>query len=32
MIMEMVASDLDQAKQRALLDKHGFSVSVGKEI
>jgi GDPmannose 4,6-dehydratase len=31
MIVEMVANDLDQAKQHALLSKHGFSVSVGKE-
>ena len=31
MIVEMVASDLDQAKQHALLSKHGFSVAVGKE-
>jgi GDPmannose 4,6-dehydratase len=27
----MVANDLDQAKQHALLSKHGFSVAVGKE-
>jgi GDPmannose 4,6-dehydratase len=27
----MVANDLDQAKQHALLSKHGFSVVVGKE-
>lgn len=31
MIKEMVNNDLDQAKQHALLQKHGFSVSVGKE-
>ena len=31
MIVEMVANDLDQAKQHALLLKHGHSVSVGKE-
>jgi GDPmannose 4,6-dehydratase len=31
MIIEMVANDLDQAKQHALLQKHGYSVSVGKE-
>ena len=31
MIDEMVANDLDQAKQHALLHKHGFSVAVGKE-
>ena len=31
MIMEMVANDLDQAKQHALLQKHGYSVAVGKE-
>jgi GDPmannose 4,6-dehydratase len=31
MITEMVANDLDQARQHALLKKHGFSVSVGKE-
>ena len=31
MIMEMVANDLDQAKQHALLSNHGFSVAVGKE-
>ena len=28
MIEEMVANDLDQAKQQALLQKHGYSVSV----
>jgi GDPmannose 4,6-dehydratase len=27
----MVASDLDKAKQHALLLKHGHSVAVGKE-
>jgi GDPmannose 4,6-dehydratase len=31
MIVEMVANDLDQAKQHALLLQHGHSVSVGKE-
>ena len=31
MIVEMVSSDLDLAKQHALLKKHGFSVAVGKE-
>ena len=31
MIVEMVANDLDQAKQHALLQKHGYLVSVGKE-
>ena len=31
MIVEMVANDLDQARQHALLSKHGFSVAVGKE-
>lgn len=31
MIFEMVANDLDQAKQRSLLSKHGFSVAVGVE-
>jgi GDPmannose 4,6-dehydratase len=31
MIVEMVANDLDQAKQHALLSKHGFSIAVGKE-
>ena len=31
MITEMVAHDLDQAKQHVLLQKHGFSVAVGKE-
>ena len=31
MIVEMVANDLDKAKQHALLSKHGFSVAVGKE-
>jgi GDPmannose 4,6-dehydratase len=31
MIAEMVSSDLDQAKQHALLRKHGHSISVGKE-
>jgi len=32
MIMEMVANDLDQARQHAFLHKHGYSVVVGKEI
>jgi len=31
MIVEMVANDLDKAKQHALLLKHGHSVAVGKE-
>jgi len=31
MITEMVAHDLDRAKQHVLLQKHGFSVAVGKE-
>ena len=31
MIVEMVANDLNQAKQHALLKKHGYAVSVGKE-
>jgi hypothetical protein len=31
MIVEMVASDLEKAKQHALLEKHGYSVLVGKE-
>jgi len=31
MIVEMVANDLDQAKQHALLNQHGYSVAVGKE-
>lgn len=31
MIVEMVANDLEQAKQHALLKKHGYSVAVGKE-
>ena len=31
MIVEMVANDLNRAKQHALLDKHGYSVTVGKE-
>jgi GDPmannose 4,6-dehydratase len=30
-IVEMMAHDLDQARQHALLHQHGFSVSVGKE-
>ena len=32
MIVEMVANDLDQAKQHALLKQHGYTVAVGKEI
>jgi GDPmannose 4,6-dehydratase len=31
MINEMVTYDLEQAKQHALLKKHGFTVNVGKE-
>jgi GDPmannose 4,6-dehydratase len=31
MIVEMVANDLDQAKQHSLLSKHGYSVVVGIE-
>ena len=31
MIEEMVAHDLEKAKQHALLQKHGYSVAVGKE-
>jgi len=31
MIVEMVANDLDQAKQLALLKNHGYSANVGKE-
>jgi GDPmannose 4,6-dehydratase len=31
MIVEMVANDLDQAKQNALLNKHGFKVAVSNE-
>jgi len=31
MIVEMVANDLDQAKQYVLLKKHGHDVAVGKE-
>ena len=31
MITEMVAHDLEIAKQMALLRQHGYSVSVGKE-
>jgi GDPmannose 4,6-dehydratase len=31
MIEEMVAHDLEKAKQYALLQKHGYSVAVGKE-
>jgi len=31
MIVEIVANDLDQARQHALIHKHGYSVVVGKE-
>ena len=31
MIAEMVENDLNQAKQNALLSKHGFNVATGKE-
>ena len=31
MIEEMVVHDLEKAKQHALLQKHGYSVAVGKE-
>lgn len=31
MIAEMVDSDLNEAKQHALLQKHGYAVAVGKE-
>ena len=31
MVQEMVAHDLEQAKQHALLKEHGFAVHVGKE-
>ncbi len=31
MIVEMVANDLDKARQHALLHRHGYSVAVGKE-
>jgi GDPmannose 4,6-dehydratase len=31
MVEEMVAHDLEQAKQHALLKNHGYSVNVGKE-
>ena len=31
MIEEMIANDLDQAKQHALLKKHGHLIAVGKE-
>ena len=31
MIFEMVAADLEKAKQHALLAMHGYTVSVGKE-
>lgn len=31
MINKMVASDLEKAKQHALLEKHGYLVTVGKE-
>ncbi len=30
MIVEMVANDLDQARQHALLSKHGYSVVLDK--
>jgi GDPmannose 4,6-dehydratase len=31
MVVEMVSNDLDRAKQHALLQKHGYSIAVGKE-
>jgi GDPmannose 4,6-dehydratase len=31
MIQEMVAHDLEKAKQHALLKKHGYAVAIGKE-
>jgi GDPmannose 4,6-dehydratase len=31
MVQEMVAYDLEQAKQHALLKDHGYAVHVGKE-
>ena len=31
MIVEMVANDLEQARRHALLQKHGYSVAIGKE-
>ncbi|MFN7712688.1 MAG: GDP-mannose 4,6-dehydratase, partial [Curvibacter sp.] len=31
MVQEMVASDLEQARQHALLQKHGYNVQVSKE-
>jgi len=31
MIVEMITNDLDQARQHALLHKHGYAVAVGKE-
>jgi GDPmannose 4,6-dehydratase len=31
MIAEMIDSDLNEAKQHALLQKHGYAVAVGKE-
>lgn len=31
MVQEMVASDLEQARQHALLQKHGYTVQVSKE-
>ena len=31
MIAEMVASDLEQAKQHALLKIHGYALTIGKE-
>jgi GDPmannose 4,6-dehydratase len=32
MIEEMVAHDLEKAKQHALLHRHGYSVAIGKEL
>jgi GDPmannose 4,6-dehydratase len=31
MIDEMVANDLESAKKHALLERHGYSISLGKE-
>ncbi|MCE2681056.1 MAG: GDP-mannose 4,6-dehydratase, partial [Burkholderiales bacterium] len=31
MVKEMVAADLSEAQQTALLKKHGYKVSVGRE-
>jgi GDPmannose 4,6-dehydratase len=31
MIVEMVSSHLEKAKQHALLEKHGYSLTVGME-